>query len=120
MLKIVATHRLVVEAIVAMPDQLFYNTGISTYLWIVTNRKERKRKGKIQLIDATSFFKKMRKSLGNKRNEIDEKHRDEVTRLYGEFKQSEFVKIFDNHAPRECMRQNAAHRHRAGRPDRRW
>ena len=61
-----------------MPDQLFYNTGISTYLWIVTNRKERKRKGKIQLIDATSFFKKMRKSLGNKRNEIDEQHRDET------------------------------------------
>jgi len=79
-----------------MPDQLFYNTGISTYLWIVTNRKERKRKGKIQLIDATSFFKKMRKNLGNKRNEIDEKHRDEITRLYGEFKESEFVKIFDN------------------------
>ena len=84
------------EAVVAMPDQLFYNTGISTYLWIVTNRKERKRKGKIQLIDATTFFKKMRKSLGNKRNEIDEKHRDEITRLYGEFKEGEFVKIFDN------------------------
>jgi len=84
------------EAIVAMPDQLFYNTGISTYLWIVTNRKERKRKGKIQLIDATSFFKKMRKSLGNKRNEIDEKHRDEITRLYDAFKEGEFVKIFDN------------------------
>jgi len=84
------------EALVALPDQLFYNTGISTYLWIVTNRKERKRKGKVQLIDATGFFKKMRKSLGNKRNEIDEKHRDEITRLYGEFKESEFVKIFDN------------------------
>ena len=58
------------EAIVALPDQLFYNTGISTYIWIVTNRKEPQRRGKIQLIDATSFFMKMRKSLGNKRNEI--------------------------------------------------
>jgi type I restriction enzyme M protein len=60
------------EGIVAMPDQLFYNTGIFTYLWILTNRKEKHRKGKIQLIDATSFFQKMRKSLGNKRNEISE------------------------------------------------
>lgn len=60
------------EAIVGLPDQLFYNTGISTYVWIVTNRKPKARKGKIQLIDASgeSFFVKMRKSLGNKRNEI--------------------------------------------------
>ncbi|HUU30091.1 MAG TPA: class I SAM-dependent DNA methyltransferase [archaeon] len=84
------------EAIVALPDQLFYNASIFTYLWIVTNRKERYRRGKIQLIDATSFFKKMRKSLGNKRNEICEPQRDEITRLYGEFKEGEFVKIFDN------------------------
>jgi len=84
------------EAIVAMPDQLFYNTGISTYLFIVTNRKEWKRKGKIQLIDATSFFKKMRKSLGNKRNEICEDQRNDITRLYGDFKEGECVKIFDN------------------------
>lgn len=84
------------EAIVALPDQLFYNTGISTYLWIVTNRKESKRKGKIQLINATGFFKKMRKSLGNKRNEICQDQRDDVTRLYGDFKEGEFVKIFDN------------------------
>ena len=79
------------EAIVALPDQLFYNTGISTYLWIVTNRKEKHRKGKIQLIDATSFFVKMRKSLGNKRNEIGDGRTAtdqiaEITRLYGEFK----------------------------------
>jgi type I restriction enzyme M protein len=85
-----------IEAIVAMPDQLFYNTGISTYLWIVTNRKEKKRKGKIQLIDGTSFFLKMRKSLGNKRNEISEEHRNELTKLYGDFKEGEFAKIFDN------------------------
>jgi len=84
------------EAIVALPDQLFYNTGISTYLWIVTNRKEKKRKGKIQLIDGTGFFKKMRKSLGNKRNEICEPQRDDLTRIYGEFKPGEFCKIFSN------------------------
>ncbi len=84
------------EAIVALPDQLFYNTGISTYLWIVTNRKEQKRKGKIQLVNATSFFKKMRKSLGNKRNEICDEQRDQITRLYGNFQENEFVKIFDN------------------------
>jgi type I restriction enzyme M protein len=84
------------DAIVAMPDQLFYNTGISTYLWIITNRKEKHRKGKIQLIDAAGFFKKMRKSLGNKRQEISEDQRDEITRLYGDFKEGECVKIFDN------------------------
>ena len=84
------------EAIVALPDQLFYNTGIYTYLWIVTNRKEPWRKGKMQLVDATSFFKKMRKSLGNKRNEICDDQRDEITRLYGDFKDGEHVRIFDN------------------------
>lgn len=84
------------EAIVALPDQLFYNTGISTYLWIVTNRKEQRRRGKIQLIDATSFFTKMRKSLGQKRHEISDEQRDEITRLHGEFKEGEYVKIFDN------------------------
>lgn len=86
------------EAIVALPDQLFYNTGIYTYLWIVTNRKAKERRGNIQLIDATSFFKKMRKSLGNKRNEIGDEQRDEITRLYGDFKEGEHVKIFDNEA----------------------
>ena len=84
------------EAIVALPDQLFYNTGISTYLWIVTNRKERRRRGKIQLIDATGFFTKMRKSLGNKRQEIGDQQRDEITRLHGDFQEGEYVKIFDN------------------------
>jgi type I restriction enzyme M protein len=84
------------EAIVALPDQLFYNTGISTYLWIVTNRKETKRKGKIQLVDGTSFFKKMRKSLGNKRNEICEDQRTSITKLYGDFKENEFVRIFNS------------------------
>ncbi|MCG7850400.1 MAG: SAM-dependent methyltransferase, partial [ANME-2 cluster archaeon] len=90
------------EAIVALPDQLFYNTGISTYLWIVTNRKEKERRGKIQLIDATGFFLKMRKSLGNKRKEIGDgrngktDHIGEITRLYGDFTEGEYVKIFDN------------------------
>ncbi len=84
------------EAIVAMPDQLFYNTGIFTYLWIVTNRKEKHCKGKIQLIDGTSLFKKMRKSLGNKRNEIGDDQRDDITRLYGNYRKGKFVKIFDN------------------------
>jgi type I restriction enzyme M protein len=90
------------EAIVAMPDQLFYNTGISTYICVVTNRKEKHRRGKIQLIDATSYFVKMRKSLGNKRNEIGDggngkpDHIADITRLYGEFKEGEHVKIFDN------------------------
>jgi type I restriction enzyme M protein len=84
------------EAIVALPDQLFYNTGIYTYLWIVTNRKEPNRRGKIQLVDGTGFFKKMRKSLGNKRHEVCDNQRDDITRLYGTFKQGEYVRIFDN------------------------
>jgi type I restriction enzyme M protein len=84
------------EAIVALPDQLFYNTGIYTYLWIVTNRKEPGRKGKIQLVDGTSFFKKMRKSLGNKRNEVCDAQRDDITRLYGQLADGGHVRIFDN------------------------
>lgn len=84
------------EAIVALPDQLFYNTGIHTYLWIVTNRKEPSRKGKIQLVDGTTFFKKMRKSLGNKRHEVCDDQRDEITRLYGNLSDGEHVRLFDN------------------------
>lgn len=90
------------EAIVALPDQLFYNTGINTYLWIVTNRKEDHRKGKIQLINATDFYQKMRKSLWNKRHEIGDgldgkpDHIGELTELFGNFEDGEHVKIFDN------------------------
>ncbi len=90
------------EAIVALPDQLFYNTGISTYIFVATNRKEKHRRSKIQLIDATNYFVKMRKSLGNKRNEIGDGNNGkpdqiaDITRLYGEFKEGECVKIFDN------------------------
>lgn len=84
------------EAIIALPDQLFYNTGISTYIWVVTNRKEKKRKGKVQLVNAVSFFHKMSRSLGNKRNEISPSQIEEITKIYGAFKESEFCKIFDN------------------------
>ncbi len=84
------------EAIIAMPDQLFYNTGIFTYIWIVTNRKPKERKGKIQLINAISFYNKMSRSLGNKRNEIGEGHIESITKIYGDFKENEFSKIFDN------------------------
>jgi type I restriction enzyme M protein len=84
------------EAIVALPDQLFYNTGISTYVWVVTNRKPKARKGKVQLINAVDLSQKMRKSLGNKRNELSQENIDEVVRLYGEFKESERSKIFEN------------------------
>ncbi|MBE6065006.1 type I restriction-modification system subunit M [Clostridium cochlearium] len=90
------------EGIIALPDQLFYNTGISTYIWIVTNRKNSDpmkgpvRTGKIQLVNAVDFYQKMRKSLGNKRNEITVEQIKEITRIYGEFKENEYCKIFDN------------------------
>jgi type I restriction enzyme M protein len=83
------------EAIVALPDQLFYNTGISTYLWILTSRKEQPRRGKIQLIDARQFFVKMRKSLGNKRNKIGDRDAGEpdqigeIARIHGNFQDGE-------------------------------
>lgn len=84
------------EAIISLPSQLFYNTPISTYIWIVTNRKSTKRKGKIQLIDTSSYFVKMRKSLGNKRNEISDKHREKIVHLYANFREGKHCKIFDN------------------------
>ncbi|CAB4558269.1 MAG: N-6 DNA methylase [Actinomycetes bacterium] len=86
------------EAVVALPDQLFYNTGISTYFWIVTNRKSSERQGKVQLVDAREMFAKMRKSLGEKRKEISAAQLDEIARLYGEFTENDKVKIFPNHA----------------------
>ena len=104
------------EAIIALPDQLFYNTGISTYIWILTNKKAPERKGKIQLINATGkkdeelieqgkrtfnrFWEKMARSLGNKRKYIPENGEDRgikfITKLYGDFQENEFVKIFPN------------------------
>jgi type I restriction enzyme M protein len=86
------------EAVVALPDQLFYNTGISTYFWVVTNRKAPERRGKVQLVDAREFFVKMRKSLGEKRKQISDSQIDEITRLYGDFTEAEKVKIFPNEA----------------------
>ena len=76
-----------VEAIIALPTDMFYNTGISTYVWIVSNRKPAARKGKVQLIDAGSFWQKMRKSLGSKRKELGPEHIESITRLFGEFKE---------------------------------
>jgi type I restriction enzyme M protein len=84
------------EAVIALPNQLFYNTGISTYIWLISNNKPVERRGKVQLINAVDFFKKMSKSLGNKRNELSSKHIAELTRIYGEFVEGEHSKIFDN------------------------
>lgn len=84
------------EGIIALPDDMFYNTGIATYIWVVTNRKSEERKGKIQLINATGFSDKMRKSLGSKRNYISAKKIEEITKIYGNFEASEYCKIFNN------------------------
>jgi len=72
-----------VEAIIALPTDMFYNTGISTYVWIVSNRKAATRKGKVQLIDASSFWQKMRKSLGSKRKELSAEHIEDITKIFG-------------------------------------
>jgi type I restriction enzyme M protein len=106
------------EAVVAMPEQLFYNTGISTYIWVLTNRKESRRKGKVQLIDARNYWVQMEKSLGNKRRRIgdvsekdkDPDHIGDITRIHGDFRDGDardftmngkskslvVCKIFDN------------------------
>ena len=76
-----------VEAIIGLPTDMFYNTGISTYVWIVSNRKPTARKGKVQLIDASSFFQKMRKTLGSKRKELSPAHIDDITRMFGSFEE---------------------------------
>lgn len=76
-----------VEAIIGLPTDMFYNTGISTYVWIVTNRKPKRRKGMVQLIDASGFWQRMRKSLGSKRKELSPEHIEEITRLFGEGKE---------------------------------
>jgi len=83
------------EAIIALPDQLFYNTGISTYIWILSNRKPEERRRKVQLIDARKQYGKMRKSLGNKRKEIKLQDRQQILKWYREFKEGSRVKIFD-------------------------
>jgi type I restriction enzyme M protein len=78
-----------VEAIIGLPTDMFYNTGISTYIWILTNRKPAHRKGLLQLIDASNLWQKMRKSLGSKRKELSDEHIAEITRLFGEFVEAE-------------------------------
>lgn len=84
------------EAIIALPTDLFYNTGIATYIWILSKNKSEKRQGKVQLIDASSFYEKLRKSLGNKRVEITPNNREQITKLYQDFTENEYSKIFDN------------------------
>ena len=85
------------ESIIALPNDIFYNTGIATYIWVLSNKKAgTKRQGKIQLINANNLYEKRRKALGNKRNDIPESAINEVTKLYGDFVESEISKIFDN------------------------
>tara|TARA_B100001248_G_scaffold65153_1_gene45545 strand:+ start:1465 stop:3168 length:1704 start_codon:yes stop_codon:yes gene_type:complete len=84
------------ESVVSLPDQLFFNTGISTYIWIVTNKKNHRRKGKVQLIDGSSFYKSMKKSLGSKRKFIDDSQREQLLQTYQNFEENEHSKIFDN------------------------
>ena len=85
------------EAIVALPNDIFYNTGIATYIWVLSNKKAgTRREGKVQLINANNLYEKRRKSLGNKRNDIPESAIQEITKLYGDFDESEICKIFAN------------------------
>ncbi len=84
-----------VEAIIGLPTDMFYNTGISTYIWILSNKKPTDRKGWVQLIDASSFWQKMRKSLGSKRKELSDAHIADITRLFGEFAEAEQAIVFD-------------------------
>lgn len=84
-----------VEAIIGLPTDMFYNTGISTYVWILSNKKPEDRKGWVQLIDASSFWQKMRKSLGSKRKELSDEHIADITRLFGDFAEAEQAIVFD-------------------------
>lgn len=84
------------DCIIQLPNDLFYNTGIATYIWILSNKKPGHRVGKVQLINASEFYNKMRKNLGSKRNELSEEHIDYITKLYGDFVENEYSKIFEN------------------------
>ena len=86
------------EAIIALPNDIFYNTGIATYIWVLNNKKSNIRKGKVQLINANQMYEKRRKSLGNKRNDIPKHYIDEITNIYADFKETDISKIFDNEA----------------------
>jgi type I restriction enzyme M protein len=91
-----------VEAIIGLPTDMFYNTGISTYVWILSNRKPKQRKGKLQLIDASGMWQRMRKSLGSKRKELAEEHITEITRLFGRF-----IEASDGKKPISLIFKNA-------------
>lgn len=86
-----------VEAIIALPEKMFYNTGIGTYIWVLTNKKEERRKGKIQLIDATSLKSPLRKNMGEKNCELTPELRSEIMDIFIEMKECEISRIFDNH-----------------------
>ena len=86
------------EAIIALPLNLFYNTGIATYIWVLTNRKPEHRKGKVQLIDATQWFQPLRKNLGKKNCELGEDDIERICRAFLDFEETEQSKIFDNNA----------------------
>ena len=85
-----------IEAIIALPNDLFYNTGIATYIWVLSKNKRAERKGKIQLIDATQIYHKLRKALGDKKNEISPEDRAAITKLYADFEENELCKIYNN------------------------
>jgi len=91
-------ERDLVEAIIALPTDMFYNTGIATYVWLLSNDKPKKRRGKVQLINASQRFAKMRKSLGSKRNYVDDSQIAEIVRAYGAFKEGSESKIFPTEA----------------------
>lgn len=84
------------EAIIALPNDIFYNTGIATYIWVLSNNKEKRRMGKVQLINANGLYEKRRKSLGNKRNDIPKTAIDEIAKIYGDFREDKLSKIFKN------------------------
>jgi type I restriction enzyme M protein len=84
------------DAVVALPDQMFYNTGIFTYVWLVTNKKAARRRGTVQLINGTQHFQKMKKSLGNKRNELSAEHIAELVRLYGDYEANGLSEVVKN------------------------
>ena len=84
------------ECIVQLPDSMFFNTGITTYIWVISNTKSSERRGKIQLIDGSSFYKSMKKSLGNKRKFISDEMVEDLTNTYENFKENEYCKIFNN------------------------
>lgn len=86
-----------VEAVIALPEKMFYNTGIGTYIWVLTNKKEERRKGKIQLIDATSLKSPLRKNMGEKNCELTPELRSEIMDIFTEMKECEISRIFDNH-----------------------